>query len=266
MTDSSFTSTVPSQRQLEAYCGLFRIEVFLRELVIDELSRLGPQWRRQCIPPDVRESMRNGIASEKSAPMQRVRLLDPIYYTDFPDLKKIIVKGDNWETIFRHVFPNKDIIAAKLLELEPIRNAVAHSRSISQDELELVKVAETYMLAIVGKDQYRVLSQRESRAPSVADALARTYAYCASVIPRLKLCETIEEPSDLITMHDRGLLDEVFLGISADLVVTFLRKINAYRRLPRRRGEGHLIEHFCRRERLEALAEDTQALLKQLLS
>ena len=53
---------------------------------------------------------------------------------DFTDYMKIIIRKDNWKQVFVTFFKDRGIISAKLKELEPIRNAIAHFRELSKDE------------------------------------------------------------------------------------------------------------------------------------
>jgi flagellar biosynthesis/type III secretory pathway chaperone len=50
------------------------------------------------------------------------------------------MRRDNWEQVFKQIFREKDIILAKLRELEPIRNAIAHVRELSQSQLQKLKL------------------------------------------------------------------------------------------------------------------------------
>jgi ArsR family metal-binding transcriptional regulator len=65
---------------------------------------------------------------------------DPVQYIDFSDYLKIITKRDNWKNSFNRIFKDEDIITAKLKELEPIRNAARHSRKLTSEQKEKLKV------------------------------------------------------------------------------------------------------------------------------
>ncbi|MFQ6060960.1 MAG: Swt1 family HEPN domain-containing protein, partial [Thermoplasmata archaeon] len=66
---------------------------------------------------------------------------DPLDYIDFADYIKIITRKDNWKQWFSSVFGDRDIITAKLRELEPIRNSLVHSRPLRPRDFERLKLA-----------------------------------------------------------------------------------------------------------------------------
>jgi hypothetical protein len=57
-----------------------------------------------------------------------------MHYVDFPDYAKIILRKDNWADIFAKAFGDREMISAKLRELEPIRNSTAHFRKLSKGQ------------------------------------------------------------------------------------------------------------------------------------
>ena len=60
-----------------------------------------------------------------------------IYYTDFGDLKDLIIS--NWED-FEDLLPDQHWISARLDELEASRNVIAHSNLLDQRELDRIKM------------------------------------------------------------------------------------------------------------------------------
>lgn len=56
---------------------------------------------------------------------------DLIYYSNFNELKKIIVDNENWNNIFSKFFGRPDGMISRIHELESIRNTIAHNRKIS---------------------------------------------------------------------------------------------------------------------------------------
>jgi hypothetical protein len=66
--------------------------------------------------------------------------LHPIHYINFPEYQKIITKRDNWREIFSEYFGDRGIFSAKIQELEPIRNKIAHMRGLSEYEKTRLKM------------------------------------------------------------------------------------------------------------------------------
>ena len=123
------------------YKTMRELESKLRTFISSKLSRIGPNWWVERVPDDVRRHAEERKAkNERLYPWQSGHDLDPIHYVDFPDYAKIILRRDNWEQVFSSTFRDKEIISAKLREVEPIRNAIAHFRTLSkyqEEKLEL---------------------------------------------------------------------------------------------------------------------------------
>jgi hypothetical protein len=68
-------------------------------------------------------------------------------YVDFADYLKIITRADNWKEIFRDIFFEQELISAKFKELNPIRNKIAHSRDLTEQDLRRLRIhAEDILL------------------------------------------------------------------------------------------------------------------------
>jgi len=112
------------QRRIDAFLRLTRLERGLRDFIESELTRAdGVDWKK-FLPPDVMEKV------------------DPagLEFADFPDLKKIISRA--WS---KFDLPSGQVEKRRVLVhlegLEPVRNDIAHSRDVSDDELALIRAA-----------------------------------------------------------------------------------------------------------------------------
>jgi len=128
-----FHPTMPES--LDApFSMLLELETKLRTRLERELSReFGSDWWKECIPQDVILTVSERKASEIRQFMEPRRNIE---YLDFSDYIKIIAKGQNWEKVFKRIFPNKDSITTKLSELIPIRNKIAHATQLNEDEFQ----------------------------------------------------------------------------------------------------------------------------------
>jgi HEPN superfamily Swt1-like protein len=63
-----------------------------------------------------------------------------LQYVDFNEYVKIIRRGDNWRDVFKEVFRDEEVISAKLKEIDPIRNAIAHGREISKEQFKSLEL------------------------------------------------------------------------------------------------------------------------------
>lgn len=133
---------IPSVRgNTRAYRILFalenRLRVFIRQRLEEKFKEEGGWTKR--IPKDVIKKCEKRASKEKEGYQELGSdfLMD---YADFSDLKRIILQEENWSNAFRECFRNEIEIAAKLEELEPIRNTIAHNRTISQKELRRLEI------------------------------------------------------------------------------------------------------------------------------
>ena len=85
------------EENIRIYCHLYIIENAVRELIVELLSAIdGPRWYKKRLPGDVLGKYREGVEFERGIKWFQLIPLHPIYYIDFPDLKKIIERDNNW--------------------------------------------------------------------------------------------------------------------------------------------------------------------------
>lgn len=123
-----------------AYEIIKKLEENLRQIIKSELSKISSDWWKQRVPEDVR----------KNADIKKIKNESPwswlksgthiIDYIDFTDYYKIISRRDNWNNIFKNIFYDKEKLIFKLKELEPIRNAIMHSRNLSSKQLNRLQL------------------------------------------------------------------------------------------------------------------------------
>lgn len=124
----------------EAIQLVTNLEKALRSCVRDRLGRTSDDWWSSRVPTNVRtraEKNRrraDAVYPNVSAPE------DPLSYVNFGEYDDIILHGRNWEESFASVFPDQAWISTKLRELEPIRNALMHSRDLTEHGLEKLRV------------------------------------------------------------------------------------------------------------------------------
>lgn len=147
----SVTQIFPSTRkyydqdqQERPYEVLKNLESELREFIQDKLQGISKNWWDERVPQDVRKSAEDRRESKTSLwPWTVQENLHPIHYINFPEYSKIITKRDNWREVFSELFVDREIIAAKLRELEPVRNKIAHMRDLSESEISKLKLYST---------------------------------------------------------------------------------------------------------------------------
>jgi hypothetical protein len=112
-----------------------RLETNLRTFISSKLSSIDGSWWTDRVPQDVRERAElRKSRNERPYPWASEQDLHPVAFVDFPDYAKIILRRDNWDQVFRATFGDKEAISTKLRELEPIRNAIAHFRTLGRSQ------------------------------------------------------------------------------------------------------------------------------------
>jgi hypothetical protein len=123
------------------YKKMKQLETSLRSFIASKLAEISSNWWVERVPEDVRRlAEERKSRNEHLYPWQSDQEVHPIHYVDFPDYVKIILRRDNWEKVFSSTFGDREIISAKLRELGPIRNSIAHYRPLTpkqEDKLEL---------------------------------------------------------------------------------------------------------------------------------
>jgi hypothetical protein len=235
-------SLVPPQNVL-AYGKLYRIEVAIRELIVELLDGVDdPRWYRKRLPEQVWKASLDKLRHERSSRWIQMIPLHPIYYTNFSDLQQIIGRQDNWRDVFHAVFGRKEIVSGTLMELDPIRNRIAHNRRATRSDLAILSAAEDKLKAAFGQDRYYSLVDRCTSAPGIA-------AHLASLVVELNIlgeccirCKTLPERSVWKTLSGQWWLDDEYLGSDLTSLRVFYDLLTAYAELPRVRGYGHEIE------------------------
>jgi hypothetical protein len=141
------SSNVPVENQ-EGYVRIFTLENALRSFVADRLSAaFGPGWEKQQVPGDIWKKWRDKRERARAAGDTPGPL---IAYADLGDYRAIIMRNDNWQAVFRSFFGRKDFVSECFRRLHPPRHAIAHMRSLTTDELELVRVETRLLLGAMG--------------------------------------------------------------------------------------------------------------------
>ena len=160
------------RENIQIYCYLYKIENGLRELIIDLLKDVaGPSWYKRRMPGDILEKYLKGRESELKVPWTQLIPHHPIYYVDFPDLKKIIERTDNWKDKFVQIFSRRDILSGTLSEIQVVRNKIAHNRKTTYNDLNIIKGAYTKLSQIIGEKKFTELVSRCTCALNIQERL-----------------------------------------------------------------------------------------------
>lgn len=256
---------IPTEN-LEIYSLLFSLETVLRELFIELFTEMvGSKWYKSRLPVDIKDKYVDGLKYEKSIKWNQLLPHHPIYYIDFPDLRKVIEREDNWREIFSSIFGRKDIVVATLSEIEFIRNKIAHNRICSQKDLAIFKSAHAKIFTAIGENRAVVLANRVTTATDICqrfrnlqDEAEACYAKCS-----------IFEPLPGVTLWEKlsreWWFDEPYLNHPMDGISDYFELLQQYNRLERGRGRGHLIEAWVTSHELNTKYEVAQKEIDTIL-
>ena len=243
--------SVPEEN-LKIYQYLFGIEIVLRELIIESLDVIGgPKWYNTRLPADVLANFKKGFNYEKKSAWFQLIPHHPIYYINFPDLKKIIERKDNWSETFVNVFSRKDILSSTLSELEFIRNKIAHNRKASIKDVKITEGAYTKLLTAIGKKKFFELS---NRCTSVTDIPQRIIELKEESEKAFYVCSNCEPLKELIVWNSicgEWWFDETYLQCRLDEIVNYFETIKEYKKLKRTRGVGFKIEEWIKQNKVK---------------
>jgi len=129
---------------------LFKLENHLRKFIERKLKEsLGSGWWTQGISSSLREKADYRKTDEQGNSWPVAVVASDMEFLEFPDLGKII--GNNW-TIFESIFTNQNTITTKLNELEIIRNAIAHTRTLSGDSFSRLEMYSNEISTMIANE------------------------------------------------------------------------------------------------------------------
>jgi len=231
------------QENIESYYYFYCIENVLRELIIDLMEKkFGVKWFKSQLPLDVRTSYEKGIAYEKGISWIRLTPHHPIYYTDFPDLKKVIDKGDNWDKVFKHVFKRKEVIVGMLTEIEPIRNKIAHNRKITCKEVDILKSVFIKVKEFIGEVKFDKLINKCTCVEDILDQIVKLKEECKITFSKSSNYDKVQKLTIWENLEKSWWFDEEYIGTSLENIFKYFNLIQEYANLPRGRGKGYQIE------------------------
>jgi len=123
----------------EAHGLLYQFENALRSFVVETLSSSDPEWMSHLVEEATRKKWESIKEQEKQYPWLGPVEHELIYYSDLRDLVQMMNR--NWERIFSKKLGSKarEAIVPRIVELEAIRNIVAHNRLVSDEALSHLK-------------------------------------------------------------------------------------------------------------------------------
>lgn len=123
----------------EASRMVTNLEKMLRKCVETILSKESSNWWNERVPSEVRKRAEKRRNEDRKICPSVAEPGDLMSYVGFADYSKIICDDKNW-VCFEDAFKDKAWLSVKLGELEPVRNALMHSRNLTKHGLERLRV------------------------------------------------------------------------------------------------------------------------------
>jgi uncharacterized repeat protein (TIGR03833 family) len=115
------------------------LELTLRALIVTNLSSVKNWW--STLPQDVREhAEQREERDNKVQKIMRMNKHSKIDQIDFADLERILIKRDFWKKYFKDIFLDEKVLSSKLKEISIMRNHIDHSKSLSKDNEQRLKI------------------------------------------------------------------------------------------------------------------------------
>ena len=258
--------TLVPKENVEIFYYLYAIEVALRELIIESLEDVaGPKWYLSRLHEDALENYKNGIDFERKTKWTQLVPHHPIYYVDFPDLRIIMERKDNWKDVFKGVFSRREFLVSTLSELEFIRNKVAHNRKATARDVDIVKGAYTKLSEFIGAKRFKELVVRCTCAEGIYERLVELREEAERLFGLCKCLSAIKELSVWKEVSGQWWFDKTYLLCGLDGIEGYFGRLEEYCSLPRLRGGGHKIEKWVKKSNIVDLYSKAQSQFDNLL-
>jgi hypothetical protein len=136
-----------ARRMADFYAIYYALENSIRRLVSGRLSeKHGVNWWKERVPPNIQQEVEKKQKEERDTAMS-IRSEDPLAYTNFGELIPIFTS--NWVD-FSDTLRSEKAMYQILSQFNKIRNTVAHSCELNDDEITRFK--------LLVKDWFRIQS------------------------------------------------------------------------------------------------------------
>ena len=136
-----------ARKMADFYALYYSLENSIRRLISERLSeRHGASWWKHKVPPGVQKNVEDKQREERDTTMS-IRSEDPLDYTNFGEL--IDIFNANWAD-FSDTIRSLKATQTILSQFNKIRNVVAHSCALNEDEITRFKLSV--------KDWFRIQS------------------------------------------------------------------------------------------------------------
>ncbi len=245
---------------------MFGIENTLRAFICTYLEAVsGPCWYKDRLPGDLLEKYRASVKLERAVHWVSLTPHHPLFYLDFPDLRKIIERKDNWVGGFDQYFDkNKQIFLGHLSALEPIRNSIAHNRYLQQSDILRLKNFRA-MVQDCLEHSARPLRCDFHGPASLLEQFKKIGNEAASCFAKMSTLKELPAVPEWEKSHSCWWFDTDYVGRDISAISQFYAAVSQYRQIPRTHGSGYLIEKWITAERISELYQKCHANIQLII-
>ena len=241
------------------------MENAIRMLIVECLEELaGPRWYKHRLPGDILKDYRKAQREVRKIKWTSLVPHHPIYYVDFPALRKVIEQKDNWNEAFKSIFCRKDLFSAKWSSVEPIRNNVAHNRCIGDEDIVSLTATFTFLTRTIGERCFNELAAKSKTIPDIVSQITTLREDGKQAFDLCKCFKQLNCMSRWKIISSSWWFDDLFIGKDLSPIKVYFVTLNKYNSLPRRRGEGHKIEKWMRQINIDEQFMYSDNLLAEL--
>jgi hypothetical protein len=136
-----------AQKMADFYVLYYSLENSIRRLIVERLTeKHGGNWWKERVPEGLQKEVEKKQDDERDTTMS-IRSEDPLSYTNFGEL--IAIFDRNWDD-FSDTLRSQKAMQQILSQFNKIRNVVAHSCELNEDEITRFK--------LLVKDWFRIQS------------------------------------------------------------------------------------------------------------
>ncbi len=143
-------------RYFDALNVLFRVENTLRLFVYCVLkAEFGAKWTDHAVSgDDSTEGSIGSVAKKRRAQAQSCGYLGsfptcPVMYLTSGELSRLITSEACWKHFGRHFAASRDVVKYKFLEINSVRNTLAHFRTLQDDDVVAAKQGARHLLSLI---------------------------------------------------------------------------------------------------------------------
>jgi 5-methylcytosine-specific restriction endonuclease McrA len=115
----------------EIYPQLFALENSIRRAVEMQLSTSGEDWWDRLVPDEVQRNVQRTIARERRYRHREPRSDRPLYYSNFDDLRKIVLANQPY---FNDIIQDFEWFRVRMEDAYIARNKIAHCVPLGEDD------------------------------------------------------------------------------------------------------------------------------------